>query len=146
MTNNYKITNIIVTFTAPMISSYYKFHQYVENGEGYYLTRDIISELTGEPLGGGGMLVIGGSVSISGKYEPGQEFKTYSVEEKGRIRFDSEGDLLSFSAIVNEKVSVAEALGNAEDSTTYHLITISQTTQELSFEFSDYGTTVIPAK
>lgn len=141
-----KITNIIATFTAPMISSYYKFHQYVENGEGYYLTADIISELTGEPFGSGGMIMGGLLMSGSNQYIPGEEFIKYMVEEKGRIRFNSEGKLVLFSAIVKKEVSVVEVIDMGEGSTQYHLNTLSETIQEVSFTLSDYGTTTIPAK
>lgn len=141
-----QMTPVISLLTTPMLNSYYKFYPYVENGEGYYLTADIISELTGEPFGSGGMIMGGLLMSGSNQYIPGEEFIKYMVEEKGRIRFNSEGKLVLFSAIVKKEVSVVEVIDMGEGSTQYHLNTLSETIQEVSFTLSDYGTTTIPAK
>ena len=141
-----QILTVLSYFTAPMVNSYYKFLPYIENGEGYYLTSDIISELTGEQFGNTGMLIGSVSMSTQNQYVPGQEFVTYSINEKGRIRFDSEGNLILFSATVKKVVSVVEVIELGEGNSSYRLTTLSETIQELSFEFSDYGTTIIPAK
>lgn len=136
------ISETLGYFVSPLLSSNFYFLPYVEDGDGFYLTRDLISELTGEFVGVIGMITVSNDFTSSFDFEGGEEVVSYTVR-KGRVKFDSEGSLISFSGMVNKRVSVVEMSGD-ENNKTYKLNTISESTEEVSFEFSDYGATVLP--